>query len=134
MNNQNNQDYKPDSVIQSIINKFISRGKLGLEKYGTTLDRNDLSLLDWINHAQEEHLDAILYLEKIRQEIQKNNNLSTLIKENSFCYTPFNFTLIFVLHIGQSISVSTHLFLSPSLSSGLSTFILETTQLYIHLL
>ncbi len=91
MNNQNNQDYKPDSVIQSIINKFISRGKLGLQKYGTTLDRNDLSLLDWINHAQEEHLDAILYLEKIRQEIQKSNlstNINfeeTHIKENSYC-------------------------------------------------
>ena len=78
-------DYKPDSVIQAIIDKFISRGKVGLQKYGTTLDRNDLSLLDWINHAQEEHLDAILYLEKIKQEIQKNNNISSVIKENAYC-------------------------------------------------
>ena len=85
-------DYKPDSVIQAVIDKFISRGKIGLQKYGTTLDRNDLSLLDWINHAQEEHLDAILYLEKIKQEIQKsgsrepdNNIISTAIKENAYC-------------------------------------------------
>ena len=78
-------DYKPDSVIQAIIDKFISRGKVGLQKYGTTLDRNDLSLLDWINHAQEEHLDAILYLEKIKQEIQRNNNISSVIKENAYC-------------------------------------------------
>jgi hypothetical protein len=29
------------------------------------------TLLDWINHAQEEHMDAILYLEKIKKELTK---------------------------------------------------------------
>lgn len=38
-------------------------------KYGQTLDRNDLSLLDWINHAQEELMDGILYLEKIKKNL-----------------------------------------------------------------
>jgi len=40
-------------------------------KYGTNLDRTDLTVLDWIQHAQEEHMDAILYLEKLKQEVQK---------------------------------------------------------------
>ena len=35
--------------------------------YGVNLDRTDLSVLDWIQHAQEEHMDAILYLEKLKQ-------------------------------------------------------------------
>ena len=42
---------------------------MGKEKYGTDLDRTDLQTLDWINHAQEEHMDAILYLEKLKQVI-----------------------------------------------------------------
>jgi hypothetical protein len=66
-----NNRYKPDSVVQSVIDNFINRSKMGKEKYGTDLDRNDLSLYDWILHAQEEHMDAILYLEKIKKTIKK---------------------------------------------------------------
>lgn len=56
-----------DSVVFSVIKGFKQRADFGLLKYGTNLDRNDLSVLDWIQHAQEEHMDAILYLEKLKQ-------------------------------------------------------------------
>jgi hypothetical protein len=69
--NENLENYKPDSVVSSVINKFLERAKMGKEKYGTDLDRTDLSLYDWIIHAQDEHMDAILYLEKIKQLIVK---------------------------------------------------------------
>jgi len=69
--NENLENYKPDSVVSSVINKFLERSKMGKEKYGTDLDRTDLSLYDWIVHAQDEHMDAILYLEKIKQLIVK---------------------------------------------------------------
>jgi hypothetical protein len=65
MDNQNN--FTSDSIVNSIILKFISRSNLGIEKYGTTLDRNDLSTNDWIQHVQEELMDAILYLEKLKK-------------------------------------------------------------------
>ncbi len=55
-----------DSIVNSIIDQFTERAKFGLDKYGTDLDRNDLSVLDWIEHAKEEHMDAILYLEKLK--------------------------------------------------------------------
>ena len=58
-----------DSVVRSIVNKFIQRSAVGKQKYGTDLDRTDLKTLDWINHAQEELMDGILYLEKLKQEI-----------------------------------------------------------------
>ena len=45
--------------------------QVGIEKYGTTLNRTDLTSLDWINHAQEEAMDLILYLEKIKVELSK---------------------------------------------------------------
>ena len=58
---------KLDSVVTSSINQFIERSEKGKAKYGVDLDRKDLSLLEWIEHAKQEHMDAILYLEKIKQ-------------------------------------------------------------------
>jgi len=43
--------------------------ELGQKKYGVTLDRTDLKPLDWIQHAQEELMDGILYLDKLKKEI-----------------------------------------------------------------
>jgi len=58
---------KYDSVVNAVISAFQKRAEFGQKKYGTTLDRNDLSFLQWIQHAQEELMDAILYLEKLKQ-------------------------------------------------------------------
>ncbi len=55
-----------DSIVFSIIRQFKDRADFGKKKYGTTLDREDLSSKDWIQHAQEELMDAILYLEKLK--------------------------------------------------------------------
>lgn len=56
-----------DSVVQSVINKFKQRSEIGIKKYNTTLDREDLTDKEWINHAQEEAMDLILYLEKLKR-------------------------------------------------------------------
>ena len=56
-----------DSVVSSILNQFTTRSLMGKAKYGVDLDRTDLTLLEWIEHAKQEHMDAILYLEKIKQ-------------------------------------------------------------------
>jgi hypothetical protein len=58
-----------DSVVSSVISAFQKRAEIGQVKYGKTLDRNDLTFLQWIQHAQEELMDGILYLEKIKQTI-----------------------------------------------------------------
>jgi hypothetical protein len=59
-----------DSIVDSVIDQFVERAKFGKEKYNTDLDREDLGLLDWIEHAKQEHMDAILYLEKIERTIK----------------------------------------------------------------
>lgn len=59
-----------DSVVRAVIEKFVERSRVGKAKYGTDLDREDLGVLDWIQHAQEEHMDAILYLEKLKRTVQ----------------------------------------------------------------
>ena len=56
-----------DSVVRSVIDKFVARASFGKKKYGTDLDRTDLGIIEWIQHAQEEHMDAILYLEKLKR-------------------------------------------------------------------
>ncbi len=66
-----------DSIVATIIAKFEDRAKKGKEKYGTDLDRTDLSVLDWIQHAQEEHMDAILYLEKLKQTLTHGSRPET---------------------------------------------------------
>ncbi len=63
-------DFTPDSVVQSVVEKFVNRAEMGFTKYNNTLDRKDLSVEEWINHALEEHMDAILYLTKLKQELK----------------------------------------------------------------
>jgi hypothetical protein len=60
-------DIQEDTIVQSVIEKFYERSQVGIKKYNTTLDRNDLSLYEWISHAQEEIMDFILYLEKVKK-------------------------------------------------------------------
>ena len=57
-----------DSIVESVITKFQQRSELGINKYGKTLDRTDLNYKDWLNHIQEELMDAILYCERLRKE------------------------------------------------------------------
>ena len=67
---------KEDSIVASVIKKFKERSDLGKKKYGVTLDRTDLKTLDWINHAQEELMDGILYLEKLKTQFQNESSVS----------------------------------------------------------
>ena len=55
-----------DSIVLAVIDLFKSRAAFGKQKYGTDLDRTDLKPLDWIQHAQEELMDGILYLQKLK--------------------------------------------------------------------
>jgi hypothetical protein len=56
-----------DTIVESVIEQFKQRSKVGINKYGVTLDREDLDRLQWLQHAQEEAMDLILYLEKLKQ-------------------------------------------------------------------
>ena len=58
-----------DSIVGSVINQFKQRSEVGINKYGVTLDRNDLTTLEWIEHAKQEAMDFVLYLEKLKQQL-----------------------------------------------------------------
>lgn len=57
---------KKDKVVTQVLNKFKERSKIGIKKYGTTLYENNTD--DFLNHLQEELMDAILYLQKLKDE------------------------------------------------------------------
>ena len=59
-----------DSIVKSVIESFKKRSEIGILKYGKTLDRTDLTFLQWIQHAQEELMDGILYLEKMKKILE----------------------------------------------------------------
>jgi uncharacterized protein YsxB (DUF464 family) len=58
------------SIEKKVCDKIIKRSKLGKIKYGTNMDRKDLTKLQWLKHAQEEAMDLAVYLEKIIQELE----------------------------------------------------------------
>jgi len=59
-----------DNIVKKVITKFLERSKIGILKYNSTLERTDFTTLDWINNAQEELMDGILYLERLKLEMK----------------------------------------------------------------
>ena len=57
-----------DANVISVINKMTRRAEIGLEKYGVTTERKDLTRKQWLTHAQEEAMDLAIYLERLIQE------------------------------------------------------------------
>jgi methylaspartate ammonia-lyase len=60
-----------DPIVIKVLAKYSERSQLGIQKYGRTLDRDDLSLTDWLNHLQEELMDATLYIEKLKADLKQ---------------------------------------------------------------
>ncbi len=72
------EDPKEDKVVGKVIDTYKERSRAGIEKYGTTLDRDDLSLLEWLQHLQEELMDATLYIEAIKNKKENTGSRCTI--------------------------------------------------------
>lgn len=58
-----------DTIVESVIEQFKQRSEVGINKYGITLDREDLNVLEWLQHLQEELMDATLYVQKLKEKL-----------------------------------------------------------------
>lgn len=67
-NNENVTTFT-DSIVFDTIKDIAARAELGLAKYNTTMDREDLVASDWVQHAYEECLDMALYLKRLRKDM-----------------------------------------------------------------
>lgn len=60
---------KKDAIVESVVAKYLQRSKLGIGKYGTTLEENNTD--NFLIHLQEELMDASLYIEKLLSQLRK---------------------------------------------------------------
>ena len=60
-----------DKIIERVINKIKSRSDVGYRKYGVTLKDDEQSLDTWLNHIQEELMDAVNYIEKAKEVLDE---------------------------------------------------------------
>lgn len=92
-----------DKIVQAVVEKYEQRSDIGQQKYGTNLERNDLTFIEWLTHLQEELMDATLYIEKLRSELEQNPNFpdghiitkeswdnADKITQDGFVYVKFN--------------------------------------------
>ena len=57
-----------DKIVDDVIKRFKQRSERGIEKYGTTLQDSPDGFYSFLNHLQEELMDATLYIEKLKQQ------------------------------------------------------------------
>jgi hypothetical protein len=57
-----------DKIVESLLSKYRSRSETGIKKYGTTLEENNHD--DFLEHLQQELMDASLYIEKLLSKIK----------------------------------------------------------------
>lgn len=63
-----------DKIVLRVLSRFNERSQVGINKYNTTLERTDLSTLEWLTHLQDELMDATLYVERLKDELKYLNN------------------------------------------------------------
>lgn len=56
-----------DPVVERVVDKFVGRSDVGFAKYGVTLRDDPSKMFAWLNHLQEELMDAVLYLQKAKE-------------------------------------------------------------------
>jgi hypothetical protein len=70
-----------DPVVQCVVNKFVDRSDVGFAKYGKTMRADQSDVFVWLNHLQEELMDATLYLQRLKEEISTLREEKALLKE-----------------------------------------------------
>lgn len=60
-----------DPIIKRVVKKFVGRSNVGFKKYKSTLMDDDTDMDGWLNHLQEELMDAVNYIERAREEIKR---------------------------------------------------------------
>jgi hypothetical protein len=64
------KNLSPDTNVEAVRQKLLTRSRVGLEKYGVTTERQDVDLIGWLRHLQEELLDAAVYVEAAMRKLE----------------------------------------------------------------
>jgi len=69
-----------DPVVENVVDKFVSRSDVGFAKYGKTLRDDKSDMHTWLNHFQEELMDAVLYVQRLKEEVTSIKEELELLK------------------------------------------------------
>ena len=75
------EDEDKDPIVQTVIDRMRARSAVGIEKYGVTMMRDDVSTVEWIDHAIEELLDGAIYLERLKLDIGSKYDRQSIINQ-----------------------------------------------------
>lgn len=59
-----------DPLVESVMERMASRSEQGMKTYGVTMERPDVSTVEWLRHAQEEAMDLAIYLERCIRDLK----------------------------------------------------------------
>ena len=62
-------------IEDEVCEKIQARAEVGLKKYGTTMEREDFSELDWMTYLQEELMDSVVYLQRMINDHREKQEL-----------------------------------------------------------
>jgi hypothetical protein len=71
-----------DPVVENVVDKFVSRSDVGFAKYGKTLRDDKSDVHTWLNHFQEELMDAVLYVQRLKEEVTTLKEELELLQTN----------------------------------------------------
>ena len=63
-----------DKNVEKVITQLRDREEEGLLKYGVNTERSDLSTLEWLQHLQEELMDASVYIERLKNDMKNTKD------------------------------------------------------------
>ena len=78
-------------IEKQVCQKIMMRSHKGKNKYGVTMERDDLNIHQWLDHAQEEAMDLAVYLERIKMELEdliQDEVLKRLTDDDCDCCCP----------------------------------------------
>ena len=58
-------------IEDEVCAKIMMRAEIGKRKYGVTMERDDFTLVEWMRHLSEELMDALVYIEKQIQMLER---------------------------------------------------------------
>ena len=67
-----------DKNVEAVRQKMLDRSQVGLSKYNCTTERADIDLAGWLNHLQQELMDASIYCQAA---MNNQSDIATLEQE-----------------------------------------------------
>jgi hypothetical protein len=77
MENEEHTTYPIDKNVEAVRRMLWQRMSTGYTKYGVTTERTDIDLMGWLQHLQEELMDATVYIERIKDELRTGTSSAT---------------------------------------------------------